>query len=367
MAKFIFDFMMIKKKYILIFMHAFFLILVFNCSKSVEVSYYFPPPGQEPDKQDIQTPTEAGLKPEIVEKLKIKNKEGRWALWRYGHLVHIEGDFNKKTEVKSLRKTWHALTVGAEIKQEKIPSLNQKISLWNKELTGKDTEATWWHVITQSSGFDYPYNGYPAYKPGEMWTYSDKNPKQLCNALARVYGKKDYYDNYKDVIRKAYFDAIGMQGWETSTREDGIRFHFDLEDMGRLGLLVLARGRWNENEIIPGQFIGELEKKQTYDMLVNYDGPDDGKVSLDVKKFPEIPYGFMTWVNTDRDFYPGADRAWAFGAGAGGSYILWNHKNGIVFAGIGIDAGPAVNAIPHIIEANILASNPPKEQADKEK
>ena len=81
MAKFIFDFMMIKKKYILIFMHAFFLILVFNCSKSVEVSYYFPPPGQEPDKQDIQTPTEAGLKPEIVEKLKIKNKEGRWALW----------------------------------------------------------------------------------------------------------------------------------------------------------------------------------------------------------------------------------------------------------------------------------------------
>jgi CubicO group peptidase (beta-lactamase class C family) len=311
-----------------------------------------------------RTPAELGLDPKVTEELKNKVTEGRWALWRYGYLVHVEGDFNERTEVKSLRKTWHALTVGAAIKQGKIPSYHQKVSVWNKELTGKDAEATWWHVMTQSAGFDYPYNDYSAYEPGEMWTYSDLNPVHLCNALARVYGKRGFRDNYDDVIREAYFNAIGMKGWSTSVvfdhgsqMEDGIRFHFDLENMGRLGLLVLARGKWNGVEVIPQWFVEELETKRTYGMQVNYNGPNDGKVNLDPEIFPECPYGYMTWVNTDGDYYPGADKAWAWGAGAGGTYILWNHKNGIVFAAVGRNEGPAPisHGIPQIIEANITS------------
>jgi hypothetical protein len=218
--------------------------------------------------------------------------------------------------------------------------------------------ATWRHVITQTSGFDYPYDSFPAYAPGEMWTYSDKNPRCLCDALARVYGKQDYRNSYDDVIRAAYFDTIGMRGWKTSAREDGIRFHFDLEDMGRLGLLVLARGKWRDKEVIPPSFIKSLERKQTRGVKVNYDGPDDGRVGLDPREFPEAPYGFMTWVNTDGDYYPGADSRWAWGAGAGGSYILWNHANGIVFAGFSIDTKPTRYGIPHIIESSISSANP---------
>ncbi|MGH9847972.1 MAG: hypothetical protein ACREEM_55505, partial [Blastocatellia bacterium] len=222
---------------------------------------------------------------------------------------------------------------------------------------------TWRHVITQTSGFDYPYGDFPAYKPGEIWTYSDKNPRQLCNALARVYGKKDYRDNYDEVIRQAYFDAIGMRGWTSSVLDDGIRFQFDLEDMGRLGLLVLARGRWKGVEVIPQWFVEELETKQTRGARVNYDGPDDGRpkggyLHEHRDEFPECPYGFMTWVNTDGDFYPGAGRGWAFGSGAGGSYVLWNHRHGIVFAGFGVETGPTKNGIPHVIEANLAGPNP---------
>ena len=151
---------------------------------------YFPPTGQDIDAQDQRSPQKVGLDPELLNEL--RGKASRWALWRHGYLVHVEGDFNQKTEVASLRKTWHALTVGAAIKQGKIPSYHQKISKWNKELTGNDAEATWWHVMTQSSGFDYPYNDYPDYKPGKMWTYSDHNPYHLCHALAKAYGKKNY-------------------------------------------------------------------------------------------------------------------------------------------------------------------------------
>jgi CubicO group peptidase (beta-lactamase class C family) len=340
------------------FLISFFAFAYFSAFGAASERFYFPPPGESIEKQDRRPPGDVRLKPEVVKALKLQVRSGRWALWRHGYLVHVEGDFNRKTEVKSLRKTWHALTVGAAIKQGKIPSIDQKISVWSKELTGKHADATWRHVMTQTSGFDYPYDDQPAYAPGEMWTYSDKNPKHLCNALARVYGKRDYSDNYNDVVGEAYFDAIDMRGWETSVREDGIRFHFDLEDMGRLGLLALARGRWQDKELIPEWFVEQLESKQIHGARVNYDGPDDGRVGLDPKRFPEAPYGFMTWVNTDGDYYPGADRAWAWAAGAGGSVVLWNHSNGIVFAGFDINTGPTSHGIPHIIESCIASDNP---------
>ena len=45
-----------------------------------------------------------------------------------------------------------------------------------------------------------------------------------------------------DVLKEAYFNAIGMQGWSTRIvydsavqMDDGIRLNLDLEDMGRLG------------------------------------------------------------------------------------------------------------------------------------
>ena len=319
---------------------------------------YFPPSGQSIANQNIKRPEEVGMRFEMIARINAGMRGNRWALWRHGYLVHVEGDFNKNAEVASLRKTWHALTVGAAIGQGKIPSVHQKINVWRKELTGKDAQATWWHVITQTSGFDYPYGEHPAYEPGQVWTYSDKNPRHLCTALARVYGKKDYTDNYDDIVREAYFDAIDMRGWTTRVNQDGIRFQLDLEDMGRLGLLVLARGKWRAKQVIPQSFVEQLEVKQTRGAKVNYDGPDDGVIGLDPKEFPEAPYGFMTWVNTDGDYYPGADKAWAWGAGAGGSRVLWNRRNGIVFAGFGVPSGPSSNGIPHIIESCIAGPNP---------
>jgi CubicO group peptidase (beta-lactamase class C family) len=324
---------------------------------------YYPPSGEGLDRQNQRIPEEVGLGPGIIDEL--QDSATRWSLWRHGYLVHIEGNFNTVIDVASLRKTWHALTVGAAIKQEKIPSYNQKISVWQTELTGNDANATWWHVITQSSAFDYPYDVFPDYEPGEMWTYSDYNPFNLNHALAKVYGKQDFYDNYDDVLEEAYFNTIGMQGWSTrivydppSQMADGIRLELDLEDMGRLGLLVMSRGKWDGIEVIPQWFVEELESKQTYGMLVNYNGPNDGIINLDPAEFPESPYGYMTWVNTDEDYYPGADKHWAFGQGYGGNYVLWNSLNGIVYAGVGVQTDPTSDGIPHIIDRNIEGPNP---------
>ncbi len=336
--------------------------------------FYFPPPGQGLDKQDQRSPGEVGLEPIVVAQINqflqtndddSKVKWPRWALWRHGYLVHVEGDFNQTIDVFSLRKTWHALIVGAAIKQGKIPSYEQKISLWQTELAGNKAAATWRHVLTQSAGFDYPHGDHPTYKPGQMWTYSDWNLVHLCHALAKVYGRKNFYDTYDEVAKAAYFDAIGMQGWSTrivfdplSQMKDGVRFIFSLEHMGRLGLLVLARGKWNGVELIPRWFVEELETKQTYTMGVNYDGRYDGKVDLDPAQFPEVPYGYLTWVNTDGDYFPGANRAWAAGQGAGGAIVLWNYKHGLVFAANGAKIRADANNLPRLIEGSIVGPNP---------
>ncbi|HUV62263.1 MAG TPA: DUF5060 domain-containing protein [Sedimentisphaerales bacterium] len=336
---------------------------------------YFPAAGKSIENQQRKTPQQVGLEPAVAERINQyiiehpysgAREKPRWALWRHGHLVHIEGDFHKTTDMASLRKTWHAMIVGAAIKQGRIPSLDRKVSTWLPELKGNDAEATWRHVITQSAGFDYPYGDHPDYKPGQMWTYSDWNLVHLCNALARVYGKKDFADDYADVASTAYFDAIGMEGWSTAIKKDagfsgssdGVRFVLSLENMGRLGLLALARGSWDGVELVPKWFVEELESKQTTGMRVNYNGPNDGRIGLSPEQFSECPYGYLTWVNTDRDLFAGADSAWACGRGAGGSIVLWNHRNGIVFAGIAVAASSGTNSVGRVIETSIAGPNP---------
>ncbi len=333
--------------------------------------WHFPPPGEGLDRQSRKAPAAVGLDPKVVDAL--KGKASRWALWRHGHLVHAEGDWNKTQDVASLRKTWHALTVGAAIGQGRVPSLHQRLDVWQPDLKGRDAAATWWHVITQSSAFDFPSDthrdlGDP--RPGEVWTYSDKNLVRLCNALAKVYGKTDFRDGYADVLKAAYFDAIGMRGWSTKAIDDGVRLVLDLEDMGRLGLLVLARGAWDGKQLVPRWFVEELERKQTHGMRPVYDGPDDGNVGQgwfheNRAKFPEAPYGFMTWVNTAGDLYPGADRAWAYAAGRGGTRVLWNHRLGIVYAGVDVSEKPAAAGLANLIEANVTGPNPLVKAGDR--
>jgi CubicO group peptidase (beta-lactamase class C family) len=349
----------------------------YGCKKSNQENYYYPPAGNHISHHDQRQPEEVGLNPGIINEIKNfidanpyrrsgRAYEPRWALWRNGYLIHVEGDFYKKNDVASLRKTWHAMIVGAAIQQGKIKDVHQKINEYVPELSGNHAEASWKDVLIQSAGFDYPYDTFPAYKPGEMWTYSDLSLVHLCNALAKVYGKENFYDYFDEVADMAYFDAIGMKGWETAivrdasfgNRHDGVRYVINMEHMGRLGLLALARGKWNGKQLVPVSFVEALETKQTYGMKINYDGPNDGNIGQSEDEFPESPYGYLTWVNTDGDLFKGADKFWANASGAGGSKIMWNKNNGVVFVGFGLNLVSDNTNIPLIIEKNLVEANP---------
>ena len=331
--------------------------------------YYFPAAGNGRELQRPRDLAAAGFAPDLIDSIEAhvrvhvdRRRPQRWALWQDGCLVHAQGDFNARHDVASLRKTWHAMGVGAAIAQGRLEGLDVPIARYLPELSGLHAEATWRHVLTQSAGFDYPYGDYPAMAPGEMWTYSDWNLVHLCNAMARLCGRRDFHDDYHAVAAGLYFDAIGLTDWSCvikfdhlSGMEDGVRFELSLEHLGRLGLLVLARGRWGEQQIVPAWFVDQLEIRQTRGMHVNYSGPNDGVVRLDPAAFPEAPYGFLTWTNTGGDYYPGADRGWAWGSGTGGNVTMWNRRFGLVFAASGLAVTAGERGVPHLLERALRA------------
>lgn len=48
----------------------------------------FPPPGESVERQSRWTPEQAGFDPRVMQALAEANVAQRWALWRYGHLIH---------------------------------------------------------------------------------------------------------------------------------------------------------------------------------------------------------------------------------------------------------------------------------------
>ncbi|MFN2229149.1 MAG: hypothetical protein ACK2VA_05220, partial [Anaerolineae bacterium] len=72
---------------------------------------YFPPPGRGLAAQAQRTPAQAGLDPSVIPHIRQfldahrderTTKAQRWALWRYGYLVHVEGDFDEVVPIASL-------------------------------------------------------------------------------------------------------------------------------------------------------------------------------------------------------------------------------------------------------------------------
>jgi CubicO group peptidase (beta-lactamase class C family) len=324
---------------------------------------FFPATGESLGNQLTKTAAEVGLVTSAVSDIAAVVQSGRWALWRDGYLIHVDGSFNTNTEIKSARKTVHAATTGAALYQNLIPSLQQKVSVWNPELTGLDADATWFHVLTQTSAFDEP-----TLAPGDLWAYSDANPTQLNRALARVYGLSDFDAGYDTVLSTALLDPIGATGWASFPAADGIRLNMDLEDFGRIGLLLTKGGQWNGTRLMDQSFVQQLLGKQTYGIPPNYNNANDGMTGLQVSDFPESPYGLMTWVNTDQDLYPAAATTWAVALGVGGHYIIMDPSSGIVFAALSATFDPVpgnppgwpteVRSVVEALHTSVAGPNP---------
>jgi CubicO group peptidase (beta-lactamase class C family) len=179
-------------------------------------------------------------------------------------------------------------------------------------------------------------------KPGTKYRYNSCNYHLLSGVLRKSTGMKE-----SDFARQNLFNPLGIKDFIWPSDPVGNTLGWgDLKlhphDMAKLGYLMLKKGKWDNRQIIPEDWI----KKTTG---VQVDLPD--------KKAPfNIDYGFGWYVlsGTLEGFYQATGR--------GGQYIIvWPEKDiVIVYTGGGFDAGILAKGLLSSIKSD--QSLPPDEK-----
>ena len=151
--------------------------------------------------------------------------------------------------------------------------------------------------------------------PGSHWEYNDVRVNRLSLSLLQVFRRP-----LAEVLRERVMRPIGASddwSWNAyrnaSVTIDGIAMpsvpggsHWGgglwigAEDQARLGQLVLNRGRWADKRILPEDWLERMLRP------------------CEIK--PD--YGYLWWLNTDRERYPAASAEAVAAVGAGGNTIL---------------------------------------------
>jgi len=199
-------------------------------------------------------------------------------------------------------------------------------------------QITWRHLLTQTSEwsgtlFDKPdqVDQYrevgagstnerkgqlrPLQMPGTFWEYNDVRVNVFSLAMLHLFKRP-----LPEVLKERIMDPIGASdawqwhGYENSTvmvdgkpmvsvpggTHWGGGMWIDTYDHARFGLLVARGGEWGGKQLIDPDWIRQLYQP------------------IDIYKV----YGFLWWLNTDRDYYPDAPASSFFALGAG-SNLIW--------------------------------------------
>ena len=124
----------------------------------------------------------------------------------------------------------------------------------------------------------------PDHEPGTVFAYSQPCTYALASIIQRNAGMP-----LTQYLRPRLFDPLGIGpvGWQTIPpgREQGFSgLHARTEDIAKLGLLYLQRGRWQGTQLIPEAWVAEATSAQ----VANPDGggPDWAQ-----------GYGFQFWMS----------------------------------------------------------------------
>ena len=249
---------------------------------------------------------------------------------RHGYVVAQWGDVERVDMTFSVSKSYLATTVGLALDRGMIRDVHDRVAEYvhdggfdgprNGQITWhmllnktNEWEGTLWDkpdVADRRRGRDRELN-----TPGTFWEYNDVRVNLTALAALHVWRKP-----LPDVLRDEIMDPIGASdtwewhGYRNSWVEiDGTRMesvsgggHWgggvwaSTLDHARFGLLFLRRGRWNDRQLVSKNWI---------DMMTT---------ATDIMP----TYGYMWWLNTDRQMYPSAPGT-AFFARGGGGNIIW--------------------------------------------
>jgi CubicO group peptidase (beta-lactamase class C family) len=269
---------------------------------------------------------------------------------RYGRLIASWGDTRQVDMSFSIAKSYLSILAGIAHDRALLPDpddlvgmrvndggfepphnnkitwsqLLQQTSEWEGTLWGKaDLIDRYRNLATEGGSNTQKGSPRPLLDPGAYWEYNDVRVNRLSLGLLRLFRQP-----LPEVFAHAVMGPIGAsstwhwEGYRNALVEidgrlmmsvpggshwgGGIFIH--AEDQARIGLLMLAQGRWARHRVLSKDWI-----------------------DLATRPCPVNPnYGYLWWLNTGCNQYENASPQSFFAIGAGGNYTWIDPQTGIV-------------------------------------
>lgn len=263
---------------------------------------------------------------------------------RHGYLVAEFGDTSAVDPTYSVAKSLLATVTAIAVREHAIGSLDEPVGVRVHDggYEGQNNAVvTWRHHLQQVSewsgalwGKNADFVGREAFgegerapralqAPGSHYEYNDVRINRFALSLLRVLGKP-----VPEVFAAEVMGPIGasstwrwipydnafveIDGKRMPSVGGGTRWGggvwISSRDLARFGLLWLARGRWGERQLLPPDYVSAA-------LTPGEHGPD---------------YGFLWWLNTRGQNWPGLPKN-AFGArGAGSNTVFCSPDHDLV-------------------------------------
>lgn len=228
-----------------------------------------------------------------------------------GKVVFDYGDLEENSYIASCRKSVLAMLYGSYVEKGTI-ALDKTIAELNindvEGILPVEKRATVQDLISARSGVYHP-EGYPggmqeyapergSVKPGAYWLYSNWD----FNVAGYIFEQETGKNIYDEVERQLAL-PLQMQDWDRSLQKKqgnteiskylAYPMWFSTRDMARIGLLMLHRGTWKEQQVISEDWVEEMLTSRTSYEEVNAHVPvfRDSGINLG--------YGYMWWLFED--------------------------------------------------------------------
>jgi len=262
-----------------------------------------------------------------------------------GYIVAQWGDVKRVDMTFSATKSYLSSVAGLAIDAGLIKNVKDRVDgyVWDGSFEGAhNAKITWEHLLTQSSDwsgqlFDtYDWADRPPKtggiddwknrklnEPGIFFKYNDVRVNLLAYSLLQVWRKP-----LPQILKEKIMDPIGASttwrwyGYENSfVNMDGVMVqsvsgggHFggglfiNTFDHARYGLLFLRKGKWKSQQLLSENWVNEAHQ------------PSVANKS----------YGYLWWLNTGANKWPGVPESVYYAAGFGGNYIIIDNEHDLL-------------------------------------
>lgn len=255
---------------------------------------------------------------------------------RHGYIAAEFGDTKSNDPVYSVAKSFLSIVASLAVERGLIQDINDPVAKYihdggydsphNAKITWKnhlqqtsEWEGTLWGKNADFVGVEQFGSGQrrprEIHEPGSFYEYNDVRINRFSLSILRLFGK-----GVPEVLKAGVMDPIGasqdwqwlgyansnveIEGRQLASVTGGTRWGGGLwinsEDLARVGLLVLNRGKWGNRPVVSEQWLKDAVTPSEH-------GPD---------------YGYLWWLNTQRKQWPSGPAS-SFAALGNGSNTVW--------------------------------------------